>query len=113
MTDNQKTKVIALTKALKKAREAANKFSAFPDGGTCNLDKCVIKLPRWNDKMVEEVTEESGIRIGDKLSGSWWNGYRFVSIGQGQAARNTKMAEAATESLKKDGFHVMMYYQMD
>lgn len=106
-------KVINLVEALKKANEAALTVSDTDDGGSCNFDSPVIRLPRWKDYEIKQAIELSGVDISDQLSG-WWKGYRFVSTTMhGQAYRRTKMAEAAKKSLAADGYDVSMYYQMD
>lgn len=107
-----KEKIEKLVNSLNKAKDVANEFIDSDDCGTCNLDSCIIKLPRWSENDITEVKKLSGISIGFQLSG-WHRGYRFVNIGSGQANRRTRMAEAAKISLKEDGYDVCMYYAMD
>lgn len=108
-----KEKVLKLVEALKRANEEALKFSSVEDSGSCNLDSAVIKLLRWKEEEIKEVSELSGVSLSDKLSG-FWNGYRFVSTEMhGQANKRSRMAEASKKSLEKDGYDVCMYYQAD
>lgn len=108
-----KQKVKNLVEALLKAKKAAEEFSNIEDGGTCNFDTCIIKLHRWAKNDIEAAEQESGVSIGDQLSG-WHKGYRFLNdLCKGQAHRRTKMAEAAKKSLQADGYEVSVYYQMD
>jgi hypothetical protein len=107
------SKVQNLVNALKKSNEAALKLKDTEDGGSCNFDSPIIKLPRWKESEIKEASEESGVDIGDQLSG-WHKGYRFVgTVKYGQANCRTRMAEAAKKSLEADGYDVSMYYQMD
>lgn len=106
-------KILKLEEALAKANEAAQDVAHVDDGGTCNFDSVVIRLPRWREKDIHQVLEDTGFDIGDQLSG-WFSGYRFVWFPyEGQANRRTMMAEAAKKSLQEDGYDVCMYYQMD
>jgi hypothetical protein len=108
-----KIEIEKLADALKRADKAALAVANTEDGGTCNFDTPLIKLPRWKTSEIKEVSEKSGIEIGDQLSG-WHKGYRFVDTTKhGQANCRTRMAEAAYHSLEADGYDVCMYYQMD
>jgi hypothetical protein len=82
------------------------------DGGTCNMDTPVIRLPGVREKFVQECAAEAGI----SASAIEWLGRRcffvFVPL-KGQAARRSRMAEAACRQLKEAGLDAAMYYQMD
>ena len=103
-------KYVELTKALKKAKEAAQAYANTEDGGTCNFDSPAIDYREMH--MSKAKAEEAITAAG--LSCFEWN-RRFVvcGIGSGQGNRRTRMAEAAYESLKADGIAATMYYQMD
>jgi hypothetical protein len=106
-------KVNKLIETIKRANKAALLIDNEEDGGTCNFDTAIIKLDRWREEEIQQVSKETGIRIGERLSG-WHKGFRFVFTEMyGQANRRTRMAEAAYKSLEKDGFEVSMYYQAD
>lgn len=108
-----KDKVRDFIHAIDKANRAALIERETPDSGTCNLDSVVIRLPYWKEKDLEEVREATQVHISSKLSGIW-SGYRFLGTrSTGQAHRNTIMVEAAYNSLKEDGYDVLMYYQID
>jgi hypothetical protein len=109
----KKEKIEKLITALNKAKTAANEFADSEDGGCCNFDSCVIKLPRWTEDDIEEIEEQTDVLIGSQLSSRWYKGYRSIHIGSGQGNRNTRMAEAAEKSLKEDGYDVRMYYALD
>lgn len=84
------------------------------DGGTCNFDTVVLKTKGVPAKVLNEVTSLTGIRF-DRITGErFWKGFSFVWFEtHGQANLRTRMAEAAYNTLKKMGYHVDMYYQMD
>lgn len=104
----------ALTRAEAAAIAAGN---ANPDdGGTCNFDTPMIELKGWTPEEIQAVKFISGIEIGEAYNSRYWKGCRPVGTSRwGQAARRTRMAEAAHKSLKAEaaGYEVSMYYQMD
>lgn len=110
MTD----KYIELTNALIKAKEAAQVYANTEDGGTCNFDSPVIDYREMHMSKAKaaEAIKAAGLRCFEWKS---WGGIRLVicGIGYGQGNRNTRMAEAAYESLKNSGISASMYYQMD
>jgi hypothetical protein len=108
-------KIERLAESLIKANEAARQaYKGIQDVGSVNYDSPVIKLTRWSDMAVKEVIERSGVNIGDRLNSSFWSGYRFVGINiMGQASLRSAMARAAYESLKNDGYDVMLYEKTD
>lgn len=110
MTD----KYIELTNALTKAKKAAQAYIKSEDGGTCNFDSPVIDYRKMHmsKAKAEEAIKAAGLRCFEWKS---WGGIRLVicGIGAGQGNRNTRMAEAAYESLKNSGISASMYYQMD
>lgn len=99
--------------ALKKANKAAYDVVGYEDGGTCNFDCALIKLPKLTTEEEKIIGDLSGVNIKDKSYGIWKQ-YRFVrTVSHGQAAMRTRMAEATRDSLKEDGYDCAMYYQMD
>lgn len=97
--------------AIKKADEAAIKADPIDDGGTCNFDGPVIKLPEGIKK---KDLEGCSFRIEPISSKGLWKGWYWVYITQyGQANRRTTMAEAAAKSLEESGIEASVYYQMD
>ena len=103
-----------ITNALLKAKEVAQEFINTEDGGTCNFDSPTIdyrEMHLQKSKVIEAI-EAAGLRCFE------WKLYKNIKlvvcgIGSGQGNRNTRMAEAAHNSLKKDGISTGMYYQMD
>ena len=107
-------KYVELTKALKKAKEAAQAYANTEDGGTCNFDSPAID---YQEMHMSKAKAEEAITAAGLSCFEWnsWAGKRLVvcGIGSGQGNRRTRMAEAAYESLKADGIAATMYYQMD
>lgn len=101
-----------ISEAIKKAAEAANQFKDSEDGGTCNFDSCFLRAPRMNKYKAESIERMSGVHcylMDSKLYGR----VLMIGIGTGQANRNTRMAEAAKNTLQGLGFNVGMWYQVD
>lgn len=83
------------------------------DDGTCNFDSAVLELPGAREANVLVAFEQAG-RRGVKLSGRFWKGCFSLDVpADGNAHRRTIQAEAMKESLKANGWHTRMYYQMD
>lgn len=106
------TKYEKLTTDLIAARDFAAMFADENDGGTCNFDSAVIALPYWSVSKVKEAFEKAGLRAS--ACRSFGNSYYLIGgCYSGQGNRRTTMAEAVYEYLKKLGYQVSMYYQMD
>ncbi len=108
-------KYTELTKALIDAKEVAQQYADTEDGGTCNFDSPVIdyRAMHMNKSKAEAAIQAAGLRS------FVWNAFGGIvgivvcGIGKGQGNRNTRMAEAAKDSLKASGIATLMYYQMD
>lgn len=107
-------KYIELTKALVKAKQAAQAYANTEDGGTCNFDSPAIDYQEMHmsNAKAKEAIKAAGLQCFEWNS---WAGKRLVicGIGAGQGNCRSRMAEAACESLKADGIAATMYYQMD
>ena len=107
-------KYTELIKALERAKEAAQVYANTEDGGTCNFDSPAIDYRAMH---MRKSNAEEAIRAAGLRSFEWdsWSGKRLVvcGIGYGQGNRNSRMAEAAHQSLQSGGIPSMMYYQMD
>ena len=98
-----------LESAICNAKNAAREYENIEDGGTCNFDSPIIHLEKADKKQLAMMDFEVS-----PIGGRGWKDWYFVNIPlSGQGARRTKMAEAAAESLKADGYDAMVYYQMD
>lgn len=106
-------KISLFCDAVNKAQSESNKFKDEKDLGTCNLDTVIIDFSGWRQKSIDRISFNTGIDIGNRMTGLY-NGYRFVFFKKnGFASCRTKMAEIANESLIKDGIKSTVWYQMD
>lgn len=102
-----------LVAAFQAAEVAALSQAQVPDGGACNFDMCVVRLPGVPAEEVQRAAKEAGISVWDA---SYWGGKGcwFVRVSQyGQADRRSLMAQAACAAMEAAGFKASMYYQMD
>lgn len=100
-----------LTAALVSARRAAIQAERDDpnDGGSCNLDTCLVLLPRVRAKTIELASRMAGISVDRKKTSEWW-----VWLGGGaQASLRTRRMEAGAEALKAAGFDAYVWYQAD
>ena len=83
------------------------------DGGTCNFDAPFFPLKGYQTKQLEAAAEEAGVSVYFCR----WMGSQHCYLGgvsNGQGARRTVMAEAATEALRAAGLATAStYYRMD
>lgn len=108
-------KYAAALKFAEAAALEANKPGAENDGGTCNFDSPTIDFTGWRQPDIDKLNEVFGSEIiGNKISGKYWKGHRWVNTTTyGQAANRTRMAEAANKVLKAHDIPASMYYQAD
>lgn len=102
-----------LVKALQAAQAAALEHRRSEDGGSRNLDAAVFWPERGMTTVsIERAAKEAGVTISIL---KWPERRRcvFVYVGEGQANRRSRMAEAAWRVLKDAGLDAGMYYQMD
>jgi len=103
---------LKLAKAIMLAADNAKAHSNDHDDGSCNMDFAYLRVPRMSQKTADEIAVLSGVPL--RLDTYKWHGRVLkLNIGQGQANRNTAMAEAAYRSLKEQGLDAGMYYQVD
>ena len=108
-----------LVEAFKAAEKAA--VEADPgqdgDGGSCNFDSPSFRVKGIQEKTVDKLAEEAGVRVTSfNRFGS--RAYWLRTTTNGQAMRRTTMAEAATRALRSyedkiAGFTAFTYYQVD
>lgn len=96
--------VAAVKAAASKARELAD----TEDGGTCNMDSCVVRIT-----IPKRLREASGLRLfaGWGIYEGYWHLQDIPSNGCGN--RNTRQQEAAAEYLRAAGYNASVRYQMD
>ena len=87
--------------AINEAAAAAQQFSQSEDGGTCNFDHPYISVPRMPEAVFLQI--ERAVSTPLSLEKGGWQGRRIsVLVGDGQASRRTRMAEAACKSLQAE-----------
>ena len=103
-----KKQMAALEAAIKTAASKAAALANTEDGGTCNMDTCIIRI-----KIPKRLREQSSLRL--MPCSGFWRGYYFVHDipSNGCGNRNTRQAEAASKSLCEAGYHSSVYYQID
>lgn len=97
---------------LKKALAAGKAAEGDDDGGTCNLDACGVKLPRWKESLVRQAAKEAGTGV---FVWDLWGSKRFVFCPNtsGQANKRSRNAEAMTAYMKNLGYDALDYSAMD
>lgn len=100
------------TKDLIEAKEKALNVVLRDDGGSANLDRLTISLPRLREEKVIEAIKRAGLWTSGKHD---WIGQRyFISAPHGsQGNDNTRQIEAMRDCLKEKGYDVLIYYHMD
>lgn len=101
-----------LAEALKAAAIAAQAASQGEDGGTCNLDSVILRVPKGTRF---DTIKSAAVLAGINVSETTWFGrgffLNFDVRGQGNA--RSRGAEAASHLLQERGYRTSMYYQMD
>ena len=99
----------ALEAAIKVASEKALEFKDTGDGGTCNMDSCVLGV-----KIPKHLRERTCLNLY-KCTWGFYRGWYFVHSLPlyGQGNMRTRMAEAASESLRAQGYRADVYYEVD
>lgn len=107
-------KVKKLSEALERAKQAAQIFADSEDGGACNFDAPKIFLKGWSDKSVDLACKNAGLIM---FPHRWCNGspkgYVICGGTRGQGNRRSRMAEAMTEQLIKEGYDCVTYAECD
>lgn len=102
--------VDALEMAICRAEKYAQKYADTEDGGTCNFDSPMVRI-----KATERQLASMNWRVW-KWSKRHADGTTWFVISMnlsGQGNRRSRMAEAAAESLKADGYETSIYSSMD
>lgn len=94
------------------AKELALDIVIGDDGGSANLDRLALSLPRLKEENVIKAIKEAGLYTRGKCK---WLGTRyFISAPYGsQGNDNTKQIEVMHKCLKDKGYDVLIYYQVD
>lgn len=99
-----------LETAIMNASKAAEAYAYTEDGGTCNFDSPAIRVKATARQMA--MLDFSVTKWGRRLpDGSTWYVINMPLSGQGN--RRSRMAEAAADSLRAQGYEACVCYQMD
>lgn len=101
----------ALEMALLKANNDAQAYADTEDGGSCNFDSLAIKVKATEKQMSQLDWGSYKWSKRDPTDGKTW--YVVVLDYCGQGNRRSRMAEAACESMREQGYETTVYYQMD
>lgn len=90
---------------------AANACRFMNDGGTCNLDECLVKLPRYVKSKVEETAQLIGMHVFPSYCETGW--FHISNPLPAQGYKNTKQAEIIAEELRRLGYETYVRYIID
>lgn len=103
-----------LTTDVKAALEAGAAIAATTeDGGACNFDGVVLRVPNAPEYKVVHALSLAGITTRKSNCGWAGLGYMINPTSGGQANKRTVAAEAIYKHLSEAGYTVSQYYQMD
>lgn len=90
-----------ITDILTAGREAAEALDPPSDGGTCNMDSAMVRIPRIHGTTVEAAAEAAGVHVSkwNSLAGPVWSVSADCETGQG--ARRTAYAEAMAQAMEE------------
>lgn len=103
-----------LAEDLKAARDEGFKAAeSVSDGGSCNLDNVVIRLPRARRDRVDRAAREAGMSSSHQSSPAWARGFAIHAPRLGMGGKNTAQAEAMAAALKSRGWDAHVFYLTD
>lgn len=98
-----------LETAVKTAVEKASMLSNTEDGGTCNMDSCILGV-----KIPKHLREQTSLNLYLCDWGRYRGWYFLQDIPcNGCGNRRTRQAEAASASLEEAGYRADVYYEID
>ncbi|TCL40021.1 hypothetical protein EV210_101221 [Anaerospora hongkongensis] len=101
-----------LQRDLDKARLAAIDAMPGDDGGSCNLDTLVLRVPKGREKLVLKAIKAAGLHCRGKSD--WLGPCYFVSGPTGgQGNGRTRTVTAMEKSLKGNGWDASVFYKVD
>ncbi|WP_337033228.1 hypothetical protein [Paenibacillus illinoisensis] len=101
-----------LTDDLKAAqREVWLVTGEMEDGGTANLDKVFLTLPRAREAKVLEAIRNAGLYCRAKRR--WIGDGYMMTVSNGQGDVNTKAVTVFVAEMERRGYQVLAYRQMD
>lgn len=80
------------------------------DGGTCNMDGMMLKIPNIKHSRIIDIAHSVGI-------GCWfsecWKAFVFGVPISSHGNRRTEQAEVMKKIMEERGYDASVYYQMD
>ncbi|MGC5773642.1 hypothetical protein [Paenibacillus pabuli] len=96
-------------KAAHKAAQAATE--GMQDGGTANMDKVFIRLPRARETKVLEAIKEAGLYCRGKRR--WIGDGYMITVSGAQGYVREKSVTVFAAEMHERGYEIMPYRQMD
>ncbi|KAA8782539.1 hypothetical protein EC604_01585 [Paenibacillus amylolyticus] len=97
---------------LKAANKAAQEATeGMEDGGTANLDKVFLTMPRAHEAKVLEAIRNAGLYCRAKRR--WIGDGYMLTVSKGQGDVNTKAVTVFVAEMERRGYDVLAYRQMD
>lgn len=94
---------------VKDALRLSEFYDHIEDGGTSNLDSCLVEFENSSKKFIEIVNEVSG---GNVIS--YGKSFHWITINDGsQGYKRTKKAEVVCDYLKSHGINAHVEYNLD
>lgn len=81
------------------------------DGGTANVDKVFLTLPRAREAKVLEAIRNAGMYCRAKRR--WIGDGYMLTVSKGQGDVNTKAVTVFVAEMERRGYDVLAYRQMD
>ncbi|WP_145333317.1 hypothetical protein [Paenibacillus xylanexedens] len=101
-----------LTEDLKAAHNASKDATEFTvDGGTANVDKVFLSLPRAREAKVLAAIKAAGLYCRGKRR--WIGDGYMLTVSKGQGDVNTKAVTVFVAEMERRGYQVLAYRQMD
>lgn len=92
---------------IKKAYDIASSYEYMEDGGTSNLDSCLVEFNNPSKIFIEIVHEVSGVNLIKYKKNT------FLIVTGYQGAVRTKMAQVMSDFLKGHGISSYVTYDLD
>lgn len=102
-----------LTTDLREANEAAKAAAdEVPDGGTANLDRVFLALPRKREEKALQAIRDAGLYCRKKTN--WIGpGYMITPTSGGQADKRYEAVSVMCEELRRRGWEVVPFRKAD
>lgn len=104
-----KEEAVIIGNIVKNSLRIAEFYDHIEDGGTSNLDSCLVEFENPSEEFIEIVNEISGGNVE-----SYSNSSYLIAINDGsQGYKRTKKAEVVCDYLKSHGINAHVEYNLD